>query len=146
MADSYPVTLKKSLAVYLASGGLGIYKPVEPYTPAETAVLPGIFTNGPDLPLTIRRCLILTTLTPVLDGRANRITPVQIRTRLPGSRNDAENVSEHLLDALHNRDQLALPPLTFRTVEQVSSLFISADANGLVGFFQTFHFHGRQVA
>ncbi len=146
MADSYPVRLKKAFAADVHERGLGLYKPTGGYTKAETAVLAGVLTRGPDLPTTFDRCLVLTTLTPFEDdGPANRVTPLQLTDRLPGTRDDAENRFEAFRDAYHNRRQVMLGDLPFRRIQLVSSLFITADTQNRVGYFMTFHLFGRQV-
>lgn len=145
--DSYPVLLKKAFAADVAARGLGVYKATGAYSPEDTAELAGVFTNGPDLPLSVDRCLVLTTLTPFDDGGpANRVTPLQLTDRLPGSRDDAENRFEAFRSAYHGRERVILGPLSFRRIQLVSSLFISADTQRRVGYFITFHLYGRQVA
>jgi hypothetical protein len=140
------VVLKKALAADLAERGFGVYKPEGAYTKADTAELAGIRTNGPDMPTTFDRALVLTTLLPFEDGnRANRVTPVQLTDRLPGGRTDAENRFEALRDAYHGRRQVTLGPLTFREIRLARALIVSADTQGRVGSFITFDFYGRQV-
>lgn len=146
MADSYPVLLKKALAADLHDRELGLYSPDTAYTNESTATLAGIRTNGPDMPTTFDRALVITTLTPFADGApANRVTPVQLTDRLPGSHDDAENRFEAIRDAYHGRRQVTLGPLTFREIRLVSALILSADTQGRAGSFITFHFYGRQV-
>ncbi|CAN5424867.1 hypothetical protein BH09ACT9_BH09ACT9_00710 [soil metagenome] len=140
MDDSYQVVLKKNLATYLAAIPVGVYKPAAPYLATER----GIFTTGPDVP-TLNEFISLTTLTPFDDGRWNRVTPVQIRSRIVGTRNDADNLFELIDGSLHDRERLQLGPLTFRIVQRNSALFISADQTKRVGYFQTYYFHGRKT-
>jgi hypothetical protein len=143
--DSYPVLLKRGLAQDLATAELGVYKPVGAYTATDVATLPGIKTDGPGLPLTFDRALVLTTLTPFMDGRFDQVTPVQIRTRVVGGRTDAENLMEAIRDRFHGRSSFALGTLTFQKSLQVNSLYIDDDGKGRCGYFQTIHFVGRRI-
>lgn len=145
MADSYPVALRVALAADLAAHDHGVL--AGSYTPASTALKPGISKNGPDLPTTYDRALVITTLTPFDDGRWNRVTPVQFRLRGPvgGNRDDIENAMEAIRDLYDGREQFTLGGLTFRIALHANSLYITADEKGRHGFFQTVHLHGRKV-
>lgn len=145
MADSYPVVLRTALAADLAAHEHGVYP--GPYTQANTATKPGISKNGPDLPTTYDRALVITTLTPFDDGRFNRVTPVQFRLRGPigGTKDDVENAMEAIRDLYDGREQFTLGDLTFRIALHANSLYITADEKGRHGFFETVHFHGRKV-
>jgi hypothetical protein len=145
VADSYPVALRAGLAADLAAHDHGVL--ASSYTQASTATKPGISKNGPDLPTTYDRALVITTLTPFDDGRFNRVTPVQFRLRGPvgGIRDDIENAMEAIRDLYDGREQFTIGDFTFRIALQTNSLYITADEKGRHGFFQTVHFHGRKV-
>lgn len=139
---SFPVLLKKGIAGDLAATDLGVYKTGEPYEPDEL----GIFTNGPELPTTVKNCIVLTALNQFYDGPRNRVQPIQFRIRVEGTLDDANDLAEAIRARYENRRQFTLNGLTFRYAEFARALPITDDGQGLAGYFTTIHFFGRQLA
>lgn len=144
MAESYPVLFEKALAQWLDDQNLGLYKPTGSYTAAEaTLTAPGITTNGPDLPTTFDNCLVLTSLDPIVDGRANFVWRIQIVGRLKGTKTQAKDLLWNLRVALEHKQNI--PPGFFISwVSVFSSLMFTADSSGRHSFSLTVYFRGRR--
>lgn len=138
--DTYPVILKRGIALFAAEQGLGVYRSDTPYTPAER----GIFTNGPDLPTTLDNCIVLTALSPTFDGRENMITPVQFRFRIVGSVIAAENFGQRIIATFDLLERQVFGGLRISLVEYRNALAFTPDSNGRPGGTVTHYFHGRR--
>ena len=140
---AYPLRLKRGVAQRAADAELGVFRLTGPkYVDPEC----GIFTNGPDLPTTMDRCLVLTALDPTPDGRANLTTPIQFRYRLaPGSSaTDAENYGWRVRETFEQLELVTFGGVRISLVEYRNALPFTADASGRPGGAVTFYFHGRR--
>lgn len=140
---AYPVRLKRGVAQHAADHGLGVFRLTgDPYTNPEV----GILTNGPDLPTTIDRCIVLTALDPTPDGRENLITPIQFRYRLaPGATTvDAENFGWRIRETFEHLEHVVFGAVRISFVEHRNALPFTADASGRPGGTETLYFRGRR--
>lgn len=143
MPDSYPVLFERGLAQTLDDLELGLYKPSGNYTAAEaTLELPAI-VSGPDLPTTLDNVIVLTSLDPIRDGRANLTHRIQILSRLKGTRVQARNLAWEIAADLDEKQNI---PAGFHVswVSLFSQLAFTKDPNGRYSTAQTFYFRGRR--
>lgn len=143
MSDAYPVRLLRGVAQHAADAGLGVYRlPGPPYTNPEV----GILTNGPDLPTTIDRCIVLTLLDPTPDGREDLITPIQFRYRLAAgaSNTDALAFGWRIRETFDQLERAVFGDVRIAFVGYRSALPFTPDANGRPGGTVTFYFLGRR--
>ncbi|MDN4598455.1 hypothetical protein [Leifsonia virtsii] len=145
MADpiAYPVRLARGVAQHAADAGLGVFRLDGPkYTDPEV----GIFTNGPELPTTIDRCIVLTVLDPTPEGRENLITPIQFRYRLaPGATpTDALGFGWRIRETYEHLERVVFGDVRISFVEYRNSLPFTADSSGRPGGTVTLYFRGRR--
>lgn len=141
MADpeSPELLFKRALAQYLEDQGVGVYNDDGA---SYASGVRGIYTNGPTLP-TADNCIVLTSLKPISDGRANRIYRIQVFTRVKGNNISANNVA-HLVWAALDHAENVPPGMDVSWVEEFSRLDFEPDSNGRSAVAQTFHFRGRR--
>lgn len=140
---SYPVRLGRGVAQFAADADLGVYRLTgAPYTDPEV----GIRTDGPDLPTTFDRCIVLTVLDPTPDGREDLITPIQFRYRLaPGATTpDARNFGWRIRETFEHLELVRFGDVRISFVEYRNALLIPADTVGRPGGTVTFYFRGRR--
>lgn len=145
MADpiAYPIRLARGVAQYAADAGLGVYRLTgAPYANPEI----GIRTDGPELPTTIDRCIVLTVLDPTPDGRENLITPIQFRYRLaPGASGaDALGFGWRIRETFEHLERVTFDDVRISFVEYRNSLPFTADSSGRPGGTVTLYFRGRR--
>lgn len=143
MPDSYPVLFERALAQHLDDLELGLYKPSGSYTVAEATLARPAITSGPDLPTTLDNVIVLTSLDPIRDGRANLTHRIQILSRLKGTKVQARNLAWELTTALDHQQNI---PAGFHVswVSLFSELPFSKDSNDRYATAQTFYFRGRR--
>jgi hypothetical protein len=140
---AYPVRLARGVAQHAADAGLGVFRLNGPqYTDPEV----GIFTNGPELPTTIDRCIVLTVLDPTPDGRENLITPIQFRYRLArgATATEALDFGWRIRETFEHLERALFGDVRISFVEHRNSLPFTADSNGRPGGTETLYFRGRR--
>jgi hypothetical protein len=138
---AYEVTFRRELAQFLHDAGVGVYRPVDPYTAGER----GIYTAGAGMPTVVGsdNAIMLRSLSTIASGRADMLYRVQIESRVKGNPIAAENLAAALSDALDQKQNVP-PGMYIAWCSLFSQLPISADASGRCGTFSTYHFMGRR--
>ncbi|MDJ0337470.1 hypothetical protein [Cryobacterium sp. PH31-O1] len=144
MADptSYALLFRRALAQHLEDAGCAVYRDDgTDYLATER----GIYTNGPDMPTApgSDNALVITSLTPIPDGRANMLYRVQVMTRLKGSSIAAENWAALITSAIDQKQNIP-PGHNIAWAELFSEVAFTADSSGRRATSQTFHFMGRR--
>lgn len=144
MVDSFPVLFQRALGQHLHNAALVNYKTSGTYTAADaTLTKPGL-TFGPDLPTTFDNVVMLTTLEPIRDGRADLIHRIQVTSRLKGTKVQAQNLAWALFTALDQQENV---PAGFHIswATMFSQLGpTTPDSSGRFLIYQNFHFRGRR--
>jgi len=144
VVDTYPVLFERGVAQKLHDLELGLYKPSGNYTPAEATLLrPAVSLTGPDLPTTYDNCIVLNTLDPLREGRADLVSRIQIISRTKGTKTDAKNLAWNLATALDQKSNIP-EGMHVSWVWLFSELRATADTNGRHTVYQTFYFRGRR--
>lgn len=137
--DSPELILKRALAQYLHDEEAGIYRPTTPYLASER----GILTSGPTLPTTIDNCIVLTSLQPIAEGRADMIWRIQAYTRVKGSNVAAGNAAAFVSSLIDQKEDVP-PGLHIAWAWSFSRLEFAPDSNGRSAVAETFYFRGRR--
>lgn len=138
--DSPELILKRALAQYLETAGAGAYRPAvgDNYLSTER----GIYTGGPTLP-TADNCIVLTSLQPIAQGRADMVWRIQAYTRVKGSNVAAGNAAAFVSSLIDQKENVP-PGLHVAWAWSFSRLEFGPDSNGRSAVAETFYFRGRR--
>lgn len=135
MADAPELILRRTLAQMLDDAALAVYAPTGPI-PDRGIRLDGIMP-------TIDNFTMLTSLSSVDEGRANRIHRVQLFTRRKGGRNLVEQWGSDARDLLHEKEYTP-NVLGISWAWLFSSEIFDPDSAGRSSIASTFYFRGRR--